>query len=359
MIFLYMDEILFLWAQWGILDYSQYQTVIKWFGDLKVAWEKIDVTFLLQLGFTREKAERVFSYRRTIDFEHLVRQMDDLGVQIFCVDDAEYPARLREISSPPPFLFVRGKMPLLHKAIGVVGTRGMTDYGRMATEKLVGDLTRNGFTIVSGLALGVDACAHAVTLKNKGPTVAVLGCGLDCTYPVENIGLSERILQNGGAIVSEHPFGTPALRHHFPLRNRIVSGLSKGVLIIEGGVKSGALITARYALEQGREVFAVPNDITKRELGGTNHLIRRGEAKLVEKAQDILDEFGLENANRELPLCYSTFETEILGLIANQGKSIDVLTLETPYNVAKLSEALINLQLKGAVREIGGKWVMI
>ena len=356
---LIMDEFFSLWAQWGILDYSQYQTVKKWYGDLKVAWEKIDVTFLLQLGFQREKAERILSYRKCIDLETMAKQMEDLGVRIFCVDDADYPSRLREIPNPPSFLFVRGTMPLLHKTLGVVGTRGMTDYGRMATEKLVGDLTRNGFTIVSGLALGVDACAHAVTLKNKGPTVAVLGCGVDCIYPVENSNLADRILLSGGAIVSEHPFGTPALRHHFPLRNRIISGLSKGVLIIEGGVKSGALITARYALEQGREVFAVPNDITKRDLSGTNHLIRRGEAKLVEKAEDILDEFGMENANRELPLCYSNFETEILGLIVNQGKSIDELTLETPYNVAKLSEALINLQLKGSVREIGGRWVII
>ena len=354
-----MDEIFFLWAQWGILDHSQYQIVKKWFGDLKVAWEKINVTFLLQLGFQREKAERVFSYKQTIDFETLVRQMDDFGIRILCVDDADYPSRLREIPNPPPFIFVRGTIPLLHKALGVVGTRGMTDYGRMATEKMVGDLVRNGFTIVSGLALGVDACAHSTTLKNGGPTVAVLGCGVDIIYPAEHLNLAERILQNGGAIVSEHPLGTPALRHHFPLRNRIISGLSRGVLIVEGGVKSGALITARYALEQGREVFAVPNDITKRDLSGTNHLIRRGEAKLVEKAQDILDEFGMENANRELPLSYSTLETEILGLIANQGKSIDELTLETPYNVARLSEALIGLQLKGTAREIGGKWVII
>jgi len=354
-----MDETFFLWAQWGILDHGQYQIVKKWFGDLKVAWEKIDVTFLLQLGFQREKAERVFSYRRTIDFETLVRQMGELGIRILCVDDADYPSRLREIPNPPPFIFVRGVLPLLHKSIGVVGTRGMTDYGRMATEKMVGDLVRNGFTIVSGLALGVDACAHGTTLKNGGPTVAVLGCGVDIIYPAEHSNLAERILQNGGAIVSEHPLGTPALRHHFPLRNRIISGLSRGVLIVEGGVKSGALITARYALEQGREVFAVPNDITKRDLSGTNHLIRRGEAKLVEKAQDILDEFGMENANRELPLSYSSLETEILGLIANQGKSIDELTLETPYNVAKLSEALIGLQLKGTAREIGGKWVII
>jgi DNA processing protein len=354
-----MDEFIYLWAQWGILEYCQYQTVLKRYGDLVNAWEKIDVTFLLQLGFHREKAERVLSYQKRIDLETMAKQMEDLDVRIFCVDDAEYPSRLREIPNPPPFLFVRGPLPILHKAIGVVGTRGMTDYGRMATEKIVGDLTRNGFTIVSGLALGVDACAHAVALENKGPTVAVLGCGVDCIYPVENSNLAERILRNGGAIVSEHPFGTPALRHHFPLRNRIISGLSKGVLIIEGGVKSGALITARYALEQGREVFAVPNDITKRELGGTNHLIRRGEAKLVEKAEDILDEFGMENANRTLPLCYSDLESEILGLIANQGKSIDTLTLETPYNVAKLSEALISLQLKGTVREIGGKWVII
>lgn len=353
-----MDEIIFLWAQWGILDYAQYQIVIKWFGDLEVAWKKIDVTFLLQLGFGREKAERVFGYRQVIDFEVLVRQMSTLGIRIVCVEDADYPSRLREIPNPPPFLFVRGSLPILHKALGVVGTRGITDYGRMATEKLVGDLAQNGFTIVSGLALGVDAAAHEVALKNQAPTVAVLGCGVDIVYPVENGGLFERILKNGNAIVSEHPLGTPALRHHFPLRNRIVSGLSRGVLIVEGGVKSGALITARYALEQGREVFAVPNDITKRELGGTNHLIRRGEAKLVERAQDILDEFGMENTNPQLPLSYSTFEAEILALIANQGKSIDELTLETPYNVARLSEALIGLQLKGVAREIGGKWVL-
>lgn len=353
-----MDETIFLWAQWGILDYAQYQIVKKWFGDLKVAWKRIDAPFLLQLGFGREKAERVLGVRPTLDFEGLVRQLDDLNVRILCVDDPDYPSRLREIANPPPFLFVRGPLPILHKAIGVVGTRGITDYGRMATEKLVGDLAQNGFTIVSGLALGVDAVAHEVALKNKAPTVAVLGCGVDILYPVENAGLSERILKNGNAIVSEYPMGTPALRHHFPLRNRIVSGLSRGVLIVEGGVKSGALITARYALEQGREVFAVPNDITKRELGGTNHLIRRAEAKLVEKAQDILDEFGMENANLQLPLSYSTFEAEILGLIANQGKSIDELTLETPYNVARLSEALIGLQLKGVAREIGGKWVL-
>ncbi len=357
--FLTMDEILFLWAQWGILDHDQYRIVLKRFGDLMAAWEKIDVTFLLHLGFEREKAERIFSYKQSIDFETMTRQMEDLGVRILCVDDADYPARLREIHNPPPFLFARGTLPVLHKSLGVVGTRGMTDYGRMATEKLVGDLVRNGFTIVSGLALGVDACAHAVTLKNGGPTVAVLGCGVDCLYPAENQNLAEQILKKGGAIVSEHPLGTPALRHHFPLRNRIISGLSKGVLIVEGGVKSGALITARYALEQGREVFAVPNDITKRELGGTNHLIRRGEAKLVERAEDILDEFGMENATRELPIFYSPLETEILGLIANQGKSIDELTLETPYNVAKLSEALIGLQLKGTTKEIGGKWVIV
>ncbi|MBI5421876.1 DNA-protecting protein DprA [Candidatus Peregrinibacteria bacterium] len=353
-----MNETFLLWAQWGILDYAQYQIVKKWFGDLKVAWKKIDAPFLLQLGFGREKAERVLGFRERIDFEDLIRQMDTLGIQLFCVDDADYPSRLREIPNPPPFLFVRGSLPILHKALGVVGTRGITDYGRMATEKLVGDLARNGFTIVSGLALGVDAAAHEVALKNKAPTVAVLGCGVDVVYPVENGGLFVRILKSGNALVSEYPLGTPALKHHFPLRNRIVSGLSRGVLIVEGGVKSGALITARYALEQGREVFAVPNDITKRELGGTNHLIRRGEAKLVEKAQDILDEFGMENATLQLPLSYSTFESEILGLIANQGKSIDELTLETPYNVARLSEALIGLQLKGVAREIGGKWVL-
>ena len=281
------DEYVYLWAQWGILKFNQYQIIQKQFGDLENAWKKINIPFLQKLGFGGEKAERVLDIRKGINFHQLIKRIGDMDARILCVDDSDYPKCLRSISSPPVFLFVRGKLPSLHKSLAVVGTRGITDYGRMITGKFVSGLAQNGFVIVSGLALGVDAYAHETTLQNNGITVAVLGCGVDRIYPSANKYLAERIIKNSGAVISEYPLGTPAMQHHFPVRNRIISGLSRGVLIIEGGVKSGALITARYALEQGREVFAIPNNITKVGLSGTNHLIRRSEAKLTENVDHI------------------------------------------------------------------------
>ncbi|MBU1017791.1 DNA-processing protein DprA [Patescibacteria group bacterium] len=349
------NEYRYLWAQWGILDYEKYQIIQKQFGDLESAWKKIDRLFLMRLGFGQEKVDRLFAIQKTIQFQRL----EDFDVRILCVDDEDYPKCLKSIASPPVFLFVRGKLPPLYKALGVVGTRDITDYGRMTTEKFVSDLTLNGFVIVSGLALGVDACTHETTLRNNGITIAVLGSGVDRVYPAANRYLAEKILQKGGVILSEYPLGTPAAQHHFPMRNRIISGLSRGVLIVEGGVKSGALITARYALEQGREVFAIPNNITKIGLSGTNHLIRRSEAKLVESVEHILEEFQMQSHVSKQPITFSAIESELLERIINDGKGIDELVLETPYNVARLSEVLITLQLKGVVREIGQKWVII
>ena len=347
------DEFLYLWAQWGILDFEKYQIVKKQFGDLETAWKKINIPFLQKLGFGYKKAERVFDIRKSINFHQLIKKIEDLNIRILCVDDSEYPKCLRSISCPPVFLFVRGKLPSFHKSLGVVGTRQITDYGKMATEKLISGLVGNGFVIVSGLALGVDAYAHEMTLKNEGITLAVLGSGVDHIYPSANRNLAERIIKKGGAVISEYSFGTPAMQHHFPIRNRIISGLSRGVLIVEGGVKSGALITARYALEQGREVFAVPNNINKFGLSGTNH------PKLIEKTEDILEEFQMQPTKSKQPITFSSIESELLERITNEGKSIDELTLETPYNVARLSEILINLQLKGIVREVGRKWVIV
>jgi len=353
------DEYLYLWAQWGMLNFDHYQNVKKHFGDLETAWKKIDLHFLTQLGFGKEKAERVLDIKKAINFHQLIRRIEVLNARVICVDDPDFPSCLRSISSPPVFLFVRGKLPPLHKSLGVVGTRKITDYGKLITEKFVSELVINGFVIISGLALGVDSCAHEAAIKNNGITIAVLGSGVDYIYPVANCNLFEKILKSGGAIISEYPLGTPALQHHFPVRNRIISGLSRGVLISEGGINSGALITARYALEQGREVFAIPNNLTKLGLSGTNHLIRRGEAKLVENINHILEEFQMQNSETKRTITFSTTESELLEYIMNGGKSIDELVLETPYNVAKLSEIFINLQLKGVVREINRKWVII
>ncbi len=353
------DQYIYLWAQWGILNYDQYQIVLKQFGDLEKAWSEINSSFLEKLGFGSAKARRVMEFKDSIDFNQLIRRIETLNIRILCVDDAEYPSCLKSIPNPSVFLFVRGKLPPLHKAIGIVGTRQITDYGKIVTERFARDLVRNGFVVISGLALGVDETAHKETVRNSGITVAVLGSGVDNIYPYVNRSLSERIIRSGGAVISEYPLGTPALQHHFPMRNRIISGLSRGVLVVEGGIKSGALITARYALEQGREVFAVPNNITKIGLSGTNHIIRRGEAKLVEKVNHILEDFQMEAVKIKQPISFTTIESELIERIVNQGKSIDELVMETHYNVSRLTEVFIELQLKGVVREINRKWTII
>ncbi len=352
------DEYLYLWAQWGILNTEQYRFLLNRFGDLQNAWEKITSSFLSEMGFGREKAERVFQMRELLSFKEIVAKIEDLNVKILCLDDADYPPLLAEIHDPPPFIFIRGALPPLHKSLGVVGTRAITSYGRMVTDKLVSALVYNGFVIVSGLALGVDSCAHRCAIRNKGITVAVLGFGIDMIYPSENIALAGEILKSGGAIVSEYPFGTPPLPHHFPARNRIISGLSRGVLVVEGGVKSGALITARVALEQGREVFAVPNNITKISLSGTNHLIRRSEAKLVESVDHILEEFHLQNLPEQAVMVFDKDEASLLKMLSVGGKTMDELIAETAWDIARLSEMLTCLSLKKAVREEGVKWVI-
>lgn len=348
------DDFLYLWAQWGILDFQKYELVKEAFSDFEEAWKKVDVQFLTTLGFGLKKCERLLEIKKTVPFQRI----QEFEYRVYCIDDEEYPALLRSTSSPPPFLFVRGVLPSFHKSIGVVGTRKVTPYGTLVAEQFVSELVWNGFVIVSGLALGVDAVAQRSTVESGGVTVAVLGSGVDRIYPTSNEKLGIEIVESGGAIVSEFPFGTPAMQHHFPRRNRIISGLSKGVLVIEGGVKSGALITARYALEQGREVFAVPHNIHRTSLSGANHLIRRGEAKLVENVGHILEEFQMESTEKKRPLHFDANESQLLELIAEGGRTIDELIQETPFNVSRLSEVLVGLQLKGVVREIGQRWVM-
>ncbi len=352
------DEFLYLWAQWATLNHRSYQILQKQFGNLEVAWKQVTPSFFQSLGMRQEKIERIFQIKQQLSFEQILSKAKKVDAHLICIDDANYPEPLRQISSPPPFLFVRGKLPSFHKSLAVVGTRAMTSYGHYATEKLTRQLVQNGFVIVSGLALGVDACAHQTALSNKGITVAVLGSGVDQICPATNHRLAMSILESGGAIVSTYPFGTPAAKHHFPERNEIVSALSRGVLVAEGGVRSGALITARLALEQGREVFAVPNDITKTSLSGTNHLIRKGEAKLVESAKHILDEFQMKEAAPPLSLIFEDDEKVLLDLLAQGQKSIDQLSFESSFSVSVLSQKLTMLQLKGAIREQGGVWVI-
>lgn len=207
--------------------------------------------------------------------------------------DKNYPKLLREISNPPPVLYVQTSRKLeeifANPAISVVGTRNISSYGRIVTQKITRDLVQHGFTIVSGLARGVDVCAHQTALVHSGLTIAILGSGIDCIYPPEHLRIANQIAQNG-AIISEFPLGTRASALNFPRRNRIISGLSLGVVVTEASQKSGTMITASYAADYGREVFAVPGPITSYYSKGTSELIKKG-AKMVTEVQDILEEF--------------------------------------------------------------------
>lgn len=221
--------------------------------------------------------------------EREVAQAEEMGITIVTCDSPLYPARLLDIYDYPPFLYLRGTLLPDEIGVAVVGSRLASTYGRYVTEKLSRELALQGVTVVSGLARGIDAAAHRGALAGKGRTIAVLGCGLDLIYPPENEPLASTIVATGGAVVTEFPLGTPPNGPNFPARNRIISGLSLGVLVVEAGEKSGSLITARIAADQGRSVFAVPGAIESAGSRGTHHLIKQG-AKLIENVADILDE---------------------------------------------------------------------
>jgi DNA processing protein len=282
------------------------------------------------------------------------------GIEIITVESETFPESLRTIPDPPNYLFVKGRLqPEDTNAIAIVGTRKPTHYGKTATRQIAGDLAHAGFTIVSGLARGIDTEAHFGALAAKGRTIAVLGCGIDVAYPPENKGLIEAIAKSG-AVIAENPFGTQPEAGYFPARNRIISGLSRGTVIIEASEDSGSLITAKNTLEQGRKLFAVPGNIGLATSKGPNSLIKQGAA-LVESAEDILQALempgiGTQSTNqRPLPSLTQDEET-VFKCITNEPKHIDIIMSETRSPAGKLGGVLINLELKGLAKQLPGKY---
>jgi len=263
----------------------------NYFGSLEEAWKAAPAD-LKQSGLDNNSIRAITSYRPKLSLEAEMEKLDRYGVKVFTWHDPGYPSRLKEIYDYPPILYVRGSLlPEDEWCLAVVGTRRPTVYGRQATEEIVADLARNKITIVSGLAKGIDSVAHHNALDAGGRTIAIFACGLDIVYPSENANLARSIIQQG-ALVSEYPLGARPRADNFPRRNRIMSGMSLGVLVIEAGETSGALITAHLALEQNREVFAVPGSILSPASKGTNHLIQEG-AKLIRDYTDILEDLNL------------------------------------------------------------------
>lgn len=280
------------------------------------------------------------------------------GVNVVDFLAPDYPKVLLEISDPPPFLYVRGELKGLEDAVAIVGSRRASTYGLLTTERLAGELARHGVTVVSGMARGVDTAAHRGALKGGGRSIGVLGCGIDVVYPPENRRLYQEMAEKG-VLVSEFPMGTTPLAENFPRRNRIISGISRGVLVVEAVKNSGSLITARCALEQGREVFAIPGNITSCGSRGTHQLIKDG-AKLVEGVEDILEELPLRSmvaADTDPSPGFSLTPQEagIYTLLAESPLHIDDIIVKSELTVGDVSAILLRLELKGAVTQLPGK----
>ena len=310
-------------------------------------------------GIERHFARKI---KENIDEKYVSYQLDYLknnGIKFLTYWDNIYPARLKKIYDAPALLFYIGDISVLKTdAIGVVGTRNPSEYGKMVTEKICHDLVKYNLTIVSGLARGIDTVAHRTVVKNGGKTVAVLGCGLDQIYPPENKNLAKHIIENG-VIISEYRIGTIPDPVNFPKRNRIISGLSLGVLVSEAGEKSGALITAFQALDQNREVFAIPGPISSRKSIGTNQLIKQG-AKLVQETDDIIQELesqlgNVESVEQQTETILKGFENTLYGMLSQEPVHIDLLARQSERTTSEVLSVLLTLELLGVVKQLSGK----
>jgi DNA processing protein len=332
------------------------QGLVAYFGDLESAW-RAEPADLAQAGLGTKLVERVLGARKQVDLDQVWAKIEAQGIHILTWADDAYPSRLKEIDQPPPVLYIRGEyLPDDVFAVAIVGTRKVTPYGRQVTEEIASFLAANGITIISGLARGVDAIAHQTALKAGGRTLAVLGSGVDKIYPPEHRMLAEQMMTRG-AIISDYAVGTPPDASNFPPRNRIISGLSLAIVVIEAAETSGALITAEFAAEQGREVFAVPGSILAPQSKGTNKLIQNGALPLLTpndlmQALD-LTRIGEKKMVRKLVPSDET-EARVLDVLGPEPVHVDEIRSLANLPIEKVSATLALMELKGLVRQVGG-----
>ncbi len=336
----------------GRVKFSQLE---NHFGGLEEAW-KAGPAELMHAGLDKNSVRAINDWRPRISLESEMEKLERLAIKVLTWHDNDYPARLKEIYDFPPVLYVRGSIVAEDEwCLAVVGTRRPTVYGRQVTEEIVTELARSKITIVSGLAKGIDSVAHQSALEAGGRSIAVMGGGLDTIYPAENANLARSIIKNG-ALISEYHLGTKPKPENFPRRNRIMSGLSLGVLVVEAGETSGALITARLALEQNREVFAIPGSILSPTSRGTNHLIQEG-AKLVRDFTDILEELNLTAVAEQLEMREivpsSDTESLLLKKLGAEPIHIDELCRLSELPASTVSSTLAMMELKGMVKQVG------
>ena len=314
-------------------------------------------------GLDKDAIDGLINFSEWRQAEGEMRRARDTGVRLISFTEPDYPERLRAIADPPPLLYVNGELLAAdEKAVAVIGSRSASEYGLKVARSMGRGLASLGFTVVSGMARGIDGAAHQAALDAGGRTLAVLGCGVDRIYPPEHTGLYQRITLHGAAI-SEFALGTRPVAFNFPARNRLISGLSLGVVVVEATEKSGSLITAALALEQNREVFAVPGEAGSSRSRGAHRLIRQG-AKLVESAEDIIEEIAPQIASaqdiarcskRALPQQCSDDTRRIFGLLQERILQIDEVIQSSGLSSAQVSQILLELELQGFLRQLPGK----
>lgn len=330
--------------------------LLDFFGSIETAWNA-PAEGLLTAGIPKKVVENFILMRSKIDLERVMQTIKEKEIKVFTIEDADYPRRLKEINQPPPVLYVKGSINVEDEwAVAVVGTRRVTPYGRQVANELAMFLANNGITVISGLARGVDAIAHQSALKAGGRTVAVLGSGVDVIYLPEHSRMAMDIIKQG-ALVSDYALGTKPDGVNFPPRNRIISGLSLATIVVEAGETSGALITAEFAVEQGKEVFAVPGSILTPQSDGTNKLIEQGARPLL-KMSEILDVLNLEkipekqNSRKQFPL--DPAESKLLSTLSQEPIHVDEVSRLAGIPISEVTATLTMLELKGMVAQVGG-----
>ena len=337
---------------------SRFQRLVEVFGSPAEVWRARPLD-LAAAGLDARSAESLLAFRKSFDLDAYARRVEQSGARVLTLDDAAYPERLKAASDPPPVLYMKGELlPADAWPIAVVGTRRASAYGRHVAERIAGDLARSGVTIVSGLARGIDSFAHRAAIEAGGRTIAVLGNGIDRVYPPENARLAAAVAEHG-ALLSEFPLGTPPDAMNFPRRNRVIAGLSMGVLVVEAPRESGAMITADLALEQGRDVYAVPGSVFSPGSVGPHQLLKDG-AKLVTSAEDILEELHLDMvaeklATREV-FPENEAEAQLLRLLGAEPVHVDELSRTLGLPASAVSGTLAILELKGLARSVGSMY---
>jgi len=335
---------------------ARVQRMLKAFGNLQSAWGA-SRSGLLEAGLDERTTDAIVSNRIRLDPESLMNRCAERGIRALLWEDSEYPLRLKELPTPPPVLYVRGVLQEADNlAVAVVGTRKTTAYGREVTRMFASLLAANGITVVSGMARGIDSEAHNAALERHGRTLAVFGCGVDVVYPPEHGRLARRI-EESGALISDYPPGTPPDAVNFPPRNRIIAGLAVATLVVEAGEESGALLTASYAADYGRDVFAVPGSVLSESSRGCNRLIANGAHPAI-SPDELLCALDLNrivpSIQMRMAIPDSPVEAKILDALSSEPLHIDLLRAKVNLPVEEVSGALAMMELKGMVRPVGG-----